>query len=474
MLSIDLQNVLISFIEVRLILVLLLNVFFIMLMIRKKVSTLLALPVMGIGTALIASIGVLPLFGLFDMVSGVDDKGKEVMTLGIFNGVIMEGAKMLASAIVAAIFGAAFTRVLTKTGVVKELIKRAAELGGNRPLMIGVIFYLATVLVFSSIGGLGAVILVGTIALPIMINVGISEVKAATVILLGLSVGGILNPANYATFASILAPVMAGGYTAAYNEVAQMSLVIFVITFIISLLYILVSIREKVWQKTWAVTELEKNQTTTLPWYALMAPLIPVVLVVSSTLLKRTAPAEVAIITGIIYLLLTTPVTRKINLFTASFVEGVKDVAGAIILLIGLGMLLKGFQFFTVTQLITPMITYLTGFLLNPWSYVIGFTLATPLVLYRGPLNTFGIGGALPVVFAAAGFSPLAIVWVLRATANMQGFGDPTNSQNIWIANYLKMNPNEITKKVFLIGILMTFVILVYAVFINGIPLKLN
>lgn len=471
MFEISLENLVISFPEIRVALIIIVNAFFVSLMIRKKMSTLLVLPLMGVCTSLIASVGVLPVMGLFDMIAGVDDAGKDIIKAGIFNGVIMEGSKMLASAIVAAVFGAAFAKLLTKSGVVESLIKKAAELAGDRPLVIALVFFFATVIIFSSIGGLGAVILVGTIALPIMVSVGISEVLAGSIVLLGLSVGGLLNPANFATFAAILTPAMNNDYNSAFNEVAQMSIAIFMITMVISVIYIVLSASRVGFRKTWAKVQVETPAQTNVPWYMLITPLIPVGIVVISTLMKKTIPAEVAIMVGILYLLFVSKLPGKMNQLTSSFIEGTQEIAGAIVLLIGLGILIKGFQFFPVNIVITPLIKMLVSYLNNPLTYVIGFTIATPLVLYRGPLNTFGIGGALPVIFASAGFSPLAIIWALRATGNMQGFGDPTNSQNIWVANFLKIDPNEITKKVFLLGIFMTLAVLSYAVFILGIDL---
>ncbi|MGL5042440.1 MAG: transporter [Culicoidibacterales bacterium] len=471
MFEINLANLVVSFPEVRVVLIFAVSIFFIVLMIQKKISTLIALPAMGILTALIASIGVLPAAGLFDMPAGLDAAGKAVVKMGIFNGVIMDGAKMLSGAIVAAIFGAAFAKLLTKSGVVESLIKKAAELAGDRPLVIALVFYVATVVIFSSIGGLGAVILVGSIALPIMVSVGLSEVLAGSIVLLGLSTGGIMNPANFATFAAILAPTMGNDANKAFSEIAQMSIAIFVIIFVVSLVYIIFSVRKGGFVRAWAKMPEVSAPTHKCPWYLLITPLIPVGIIVTSTLAKVSVPAEVAILLGILYLLFLSKLPGKMNQLTSAFVEGTQDVSGAIVLLIGLGILIKGFQFFPVAIIITPTIAFMVSYLTNPLTYVIGFTLATPLVLYRGPLNTFGIGGALPVIFATAGFSPIAIIWALRATGNMQGFGDPTNSQNIWVANFLKIDPNEITKKLFLLGIVMSLLVLLYAVFILGINL---
>lgn len=449
--------------NLKLILIIVNIVFFIYLMVTKKMSTLLALPTMGIVTAIIGSIGVLPNLGLYDVVVN----GNNVR--GIYNAVISDGVKMLSSAVSAAIFGATFAKLLNKVGIGEKIIKTSAELAGERPVAIGVSFFLATVMIFAAINGLGAVILIGSIALPIMMTTGIKEEIGGGIVLLGMSVGGTLNAANYAVFASILAPTMGNNYDLAMNTIVRMAVPIFFICLITSIIFIIINVREKKFVRTWV--KEQKGIRKEIGVLTMMSPLVPVLLVIVSTFLKKPIPVEVAIVIGMIWLLVTDKTPRKLQQISSSFIEGTKEVAGAIVLLMGLGILIKGFQFTTVTPIIQPGILFLISFLKNPITYIIGFTIAIPLVLYRGPLNTFGIGGALPVIFAAAGFSPMAIVWALYSVGLTQGFADPTNSQNIWVADFVQVDPIEISKKILPLGIILTFLVLSYAVLILKISL---
>lgn len=457
---------------IKLIIIIIINLGFVISMITKKVSTLLALPLMGILTAVVATTATAPLIGWFDEVTNqINPLTKQpLVKFGIMNGVIGQGTIMMASAISAAIFGSAFSKVLNKIGVGEEIIKRAAELAGDRPLVLAISFYIASVVIFTAINGLGGIILIGSVSLPIMLSTGIAPSVAGSIVLLGISAGGLLNPANFATFSAILAPTMSS-QSAAYDVIAQMSIPLFIIVFIVSLVFIVVSIKFKKSIKHSSIKTTNFKKTKKLSIFVILAPIIPVIIIIISTLLKKTFTAEIAIVIGMVYLLLVSRVKNKTSLLVSSFVEGTKEVSGAIVLLIGLGILIKGFQYPSVGVIIEPMIKSAISLLKNPFSYVIGFTLATPLVLYRGPLNTFGIGGALPVIFATAGFSPLAIIWVLRATGNLQGFGDPTNSQNIWIADFVGVDPNQITKKLFFIGIIISLLVLTYAVVIAHIGL---
>lgn len=448
----------------KLILIVFVILLFVFLMMTKKVSTIIALPFMGLLVALIGAAGEYPLLGLFDFNSGaLDASGKEIIEKGIFNSVVLDGVKMLAGAISTTIFAAAFARLLMKTGVIETIIKNAAELAGDRPLVLSIIFFIAGTVVFTAIGGIGAVVLVGTIVLPILMSAGIKPVHAGIIFLFSLSTGGILNPMNYATFIALLAPAYDNNTSLALQEIVSMSLPIFVIVFSISILYIVINIRgSKSVRKAWP-SEVSEQGATANVW-SMISPILPVLIIIVSSLLKYPVPTEVALIISIIYISLVGRIKQPFQSVTQAFVEGTKDIAGVIVLLVGLGILIKGFQYPAVSEIMAPVITEGVKYLQNPVSYVIGFTVLSIFTLYRGPMNTFGIGGSLPTLFAASGFSPIATIWALRAAGNLQGFGDPTNSHNIWVADYVKVDVNDITKKVIAWGLLMSFVILLYVV----------
>ena len=95
--------------------------------------------------------------------------------------------------------------------------------------------------------------------------------------------------------------------------------------------------------------------------------------------------------------------------------------------------------------------------------YVIAFTILSPLALYRGPLNSYGLGSGLANIMLAAGtMSPAAVGNALRATGVVQGVSDPTNTQNVIVADYAKVDVNAILKSTLPYTIFVTFVALVY------------
>lgn len=440
----------------------------VVLMMMKKLPTIIALPAMGFLVALVASAGRLPLLGLFDSSTIVD--GAETVDPGIFSAVIGGGLTMMASAIAMVIFSSAFARMLIKQKVIEAIIKRAGEFAGDRPVLIAIVFYIVSSLVFMGVGGLGGVVLVGTIVLPIMLSTGIKPIDAAVIFLFALNTGGIINPANYAAYIPILSEFV-GNSTLAYDILVQMSYIIFVIVFPMPFVYLFFSFRNKKNVSFWKASADSVVDNRNINGLSLLAPVLPVVLILLGSLTGYNIPAEFAMVIGMVYLILTTETRSVLQLISQSFLEGTKDVAGVIILMLGLGVLIQGFQYPTVQETIRPYIAQMVTMLQSPLSYVIGFTLLSFMALYRGPLNTFGIGGALPALFAGVGFSPLAIVWALRATGSMQGFGDPTNSHNLWVADFVKVDVNDILKKVIWYGFIIAFLVLVVAVYVINIEL---
>ena len=442
---------------------------FIIMMMKKKIPTIVALPVMGFLVAVVAAAGVEPLLGLLPFNTTVD--GEVVKNAGIFSMVISDGVKMLAGAIATVIFASAFSKMLMKQNVIEKIIKTAAEFAGDRPFVLALVFYVVVSLIFMAIGGLGGIILVGSIILPIMLSAGIKPLHAGVIFLFAFSSGGVLNPMNYSTFIPILAPMFGDSAAAAQEALIKMSWPMYLVAFFVPMVYIFKNIKRTKTVKSWAVdTNIAQNKED-VSKLAMLAPIIPVVILIGAQSLKLAVPPEIAIVVAILYVLITTKSNRKMQLISQSFLEGTQDVAGVILLMIGLGILIKGVQYPAVQAIVGPTIKFLVQYLQNPLTYVIGFTLGSVLALYRGPLNTYGIGGALPALFGAAGFSPMAIIWALRANGNMQGFGDPTNSQNIWVADYVNVDVNDILKEVFIYGMVITLIILSYAVFVAKIPL---
>lgn len=406
------------------------------LMIGKKIPTILALPLLGVIIAVIAGV---------PFMTPAEEGGQTLMA-----HVIGGGSSRLAGTMIAAIFGSMFAKVIQKQGVSNAIIRKAAELAGDKPLTIAFVLTLACVIVFSALGGAGAVIMVATIVIPLMLSAGIKATVAAGCFLMGLGLGGLFNVANYAFYAEAIGMDM--------ELVKSTSLVLALISAIVTIAYILINVRGKAVRSTWAMpnTNFESKTQEDVNIFALIAPLLPILFVFFFKF-----SAEVSLLISIIYTILVTKPSQIIQIASSSLVEGIQDVAGVIGLMMGIGILLNGVSATATIQLMQPLISAILP--TSPVPYVILFTIASPLALYRGPLNLYGLGSGLGNVMLAAGtLSPAAIGMALRSTGVVQGISDPTNTHNVIVADFAKVDVNSVLKSTLPYTVLITGLSLVY------------
>lgn len=99
-------------------------------------------------------------------------QGKSVIDVLTF--VYAEGPASYASSILVNIFfGAFFGRVLIDTGIAATLIRKVVELGGDRPRLTMGLLCVITAVIFMSMTGIGPVISIAVIVLPILFSLGI-------------------------------------------------------------------------------------------------------------------------------------------------------------------------------------------------------------------------------------------------------------------------------------------------------------
>ena len=424
-------------------------VFFVMalLMSSRRLSALLALPLMAVAISAIAGIPPADIVG----------------------DVLNKGAVKLYNTYTTTMFGAMLAELLNKQGIAKSLIRWVAEFAGDNPFGLGVILTLTTAVLFSTLGGLGAVIMIGSIVLPVMLSLGINNLTAGGLFLFGISLGGMFNIAGWQLYIDVL-------------KINPADIISFVVPFalvvsVIVLSFLAVELRNlKNWRymllslsiigagafylftnrtaaavKTTIATDVNsiyvvstllgllvlyaiyrhRSNARENPGLALFTPLIPLVLVLFFH--WEFIPAFIA---GISYGTLITWKRDSINLLTRSILDGITAVIPAVVLMMGIGMLIVAVSHKEVTTSIAPLLAMAIPTHAIP--YVIVFTIAAPLALYRGPLSLWGMGsGLVALVQKVTTLSSQAVMGMLMSVGQIQGICDPTNTANIWIANYL-------------------------------------
>jgi len=391
--------------------------------------------------------------------------------------------------------------LMQKTGVAESFIKKGAELSGDNPWLISIILLLLIISLFTTLGGLGAIIMVATIVLPIMSSVGIGPMTSVGIFLFGLSIGGILNVGNWAVYISVM------GLT--IDKIRPFAMMMFLVSFLGAIVYITIQIYrdghdlnfKKIILRSsiliislailyylftsfttdefkvqfnsflsaigisikWIIAVgivllfltaiirivLRKNEMITQPhWISFLSPILPLFLI-----LLFDVNFIAAFIVGLIYAFLTTYKKGRLNLFIQSCFEGGGVVMPAVVLMFGIGMLLVAImgpggelpQYpngWPVLNIIKPLMSQIVP--TNPFTYVLIFTVAAPLALYRGPLNVWGMGYGLAAVFLASGLNPGAVMGLLLAVGQIQGISDPTNTHNVWLANEMRVDVQKV------------------------------
>jgi hypothetical protein len=391
-------------------LVLLTFAVFALLMFRRALPALLAVPCMAV-TMMLAVAAPLPQIG----------------------AAIAGGATALAPVYVTVIFGALLARVTMDSGIARALVNLAAEYGGERPAALALVLCAVVALLFTSLSGLGAIIMVGSIVLPIMMTTGVPRTLAATLFLLSFALGFIFNPSNWKFYTQL--------FGVAPDAIVRYAVVLAAIDAGALLLFAVLGFARERGYAAWAVrADEDPAAKPRVPAIALTVPLVPLLLYFALKL----DPALAFIVAAVFGALVTAP-RRAIPMLTAAAIKGVEDVAPAVLLFIGIGMLLAATKLPQMTAALAPLAGAWVG---NPVAYVVLFGALSPLALYRGPLNPFGVGIAIFTVLLASNVLPPAVlVAAVMAVVQVQNVCDPTNTANVWVANFTGVPIDTITRR---------------------------
>lgn len=393
------------------------------LMYTRKMPALLALPLMAVLIGLVAGVSA-------GLPWSSDDAQQATLRALLFDKILTAGAGRLVSAMVATMFGATLSQVVMRQGIAQYLVRLAAEYAGDRKQLLALVLFFAVAACFTAVTGLGAIIMLGSLVLPILVSSGFSGLYAATVVLLGVALGGMFNPVNWVLYMDVLKIDRA--------VVQSFALQLGGIMLVVALFYIFFegSRQSKVF--AWAALNLEENRK--VPLYALITPVLPPILM---ALFKW--PDVPAFTAAILYGCLTTQPRRLVSNVTAALLEGIKDVAAVLGLFMGLGMALNAMMDDSTRAVIEPLLQAVLP--TSPAGFVAFFTILAPLTLYRGPFNLYGLGAGFAALMARSTIlPPVAVMSAFLGVGQVQSVCDPTNTHNVWIGQFVNESPDRILK----------------------------
>lgn len=407
------------------------------LMMMKKIPAMLALPIMAI---------------LIGIAAGLPLKGEE----GLLDFVLVNGSLRLAGTYVAIQFSCWLSQILYRSGVTDTIIKKAAELGGDKPFIVTLLLCAGTVFLFTTLYGTGAVAMVGAVVLPILLSVGIPPIVAANVFLSAMSAGYSLNPANIALITNIT------GVNA--TDINLAATVLAIAGCIFTVVYLAWSFKKNGMKFAFAAgVEPGTNQEAEVVrpeqvkgFRGLMACATPLVVVIVMLIFKLSAIP--VFVLGILWAIIFTAKgswSRNMNMIVQSFYEGFKESAPTTGLMFGIGMILNAVTAPTTQAMIKPFMVAITP--TSAIGLILFVCLLSPLGLYRGPFNLQGLGAGLAASMLAVGVVPVqALSAVFYAAFRWPSQSCPTSTQVVWASNFVGYDPVTTTNKVQLGNWIMT------------------
>ncbi|RZE12479.1 TRAP transporter large permease subunit [Streptomyces albidoflavus] len=387
-------------------------------MLTRKLPTAFALVLLGVVIAFVAGA---PLTG----------------ENSVLDTVLQEGAPALAATMIAILLGSWLGRLLDETGIAGTLVRKIVEFGGDRPVVVALGVLAVSTLVGTVTGSAPAAMLAGIIGIPAMIAVGIPKVTAAGTILMGIAAGMPFELPIWQFFSTALElPV---------PTVRGFMLKLFPFALAAAVLFVLVETRRRGVEHAWSLKSASakpasrREQLGDAPWYALLTPVVPLVLALG--LKVAILPSMLA---GVLFALVTTTRPRDMNKRLLRTLYGSFEVAAApIVLFVAIGILLAAVKLPGAVESLEPLVKAVSP--QNPVLFVLVFTLLVPLCLYRGPLNVYGLGAGIAGVLIAAGIYPAVAVLGLATSYNQVfGVADPTSTQTVWSAQYAGTTPQQV------------------------------
>lgn len=386
-------------------------------------------------------------------------EGKSIMD--VLTYVYADGpAGYAKSILVNVFFGAFFGRILVDTGIAATLIRKVVELGGDKPRITMALLCVVTAVIFMSMTGIGPVISIAVIVLPIMLSLGIPSAVALFSFMGSIMAGIFGNIVNFKQYQTIYAGFNAAAESYTYNDYFKIGVIGMVVSLVVVLVVSNLTMNKKA-AHAWAATPSSANDNApAISWISVILPVLGVVL------LKL--PIILGFILSGIFALITTGKLRGsyadiCRLFAKLFTDGAIDVAPMV------GFLLTLAMFNNAATYAAPYFTAILGGFVPKTALLlcVAFAVLTPLGFFRGPMNLVGCGTAiLAVVIATLPNAPVALLYPLFAiTTVAPQHLDITQSWVAWGFGYTKVSTKDYMKMSiptgWIIGVIMCAIVFV-------------
>lgn len=350
--------------------------------------------------------------------------------------VIAEPALNYGPTIIYIVFGSWFGRVLVDSGIAGSISAQTERVGRKAPIFATILVVLVTALIFSSAYGVGSVIAIGVILIPILLSIGVPKKVAIPAFTMAIGAPMYINVVLFNQIKAFFPSVSFSGKYLIFGLAAMGVQLLGVIIFIL--------LNSKS-IKNGEIETIDDSKQATFQKTHPITFIIPVLPVALNMFFHWDAIPALLLAT-IIALLLTGQMKSYKGLvafINKTVSQAINDISGLIIFLMALVMFAGAAtmnvpHFKSMIEVILPS---------SPLVLAIAISILAPLALFRGPLHVWGAGAATAAVLAATGtFQPIFLLPLLYTASIMAVSIDLTQSGNTWALTYSKLETKEYLK----------------------------
>lgn len=350
--------------------------------------------------------------------------------------VIAKPALNYGPTIIYIVFGSWFGRVLVDSGIAGSISAQTQKVGRKAPILAAILVVLVTALIFSSAYGVGSVIAIGVILIPILLSIGVPKKIAIPAFTMAIGAPMYINVVLFNQIKAFFPSVSFSGKYLAFGLTAMSVQLLGVIIFI---LINSKQIKNGKIETIAANSQVDFKQTHPITF---VVPVLPVAL----NMFFHWDAIPALLLATIIALLLTGQMKsykKLVEFINKTVSQAINDISGLIIFLMALVM------FAGAATMNVPHFKDIIAVVLpsSPLVLAIAVGILAPLALFRGPLHVWGAGAATAAVLAATGtFQPIFLLPLLYTASIMAVSIDLTQSWNSWALTYSKLETKEFLK----------------------------
>lgn len=360
----------------------------------------------------------------------------------VIQKVFAEPALNYGPTIIYIVFGSWFGRVLVESGIAPAISEETNKVGKKKPLIAGILVILVTALIFVSAYGVGSVIAIGVILLPILLSVGVPRDLALSVFSLSIGAPMYLNVVLYNQIKAFFPHAQYGGKYLIFGAAAM---VVQLIAVVILLLLNRKRIDPSKADENLKIIGAEIGQGSETKRMPKIAFIIPVVPVLMNMLFKWDAIPALTLATLLAIFLTGNMKNFKdfTNFLNSTIQKSISDIAGLIMFLMALIMFSGAASMDAVR--FRPLFAAIL-----PHSHLVlalAFGILAPLALFRGPFHVWGAGAATAAVLSGTGlFNDAFLLPLLYVPTLLAVSTDITQSWNVWGLDYMKVESKDFLK----------------------------